>query len=105
VHYHGNNDHSNTPINHTLGALILNEILSFTDDDLKLRCHTNITFHQALDSSSWEEQPVSNRTFSWIWECCYLYELETVIDLIQAKMEALSGKFAEYFDVSSMKKW
>src|SRR5699024_4127705 len=50
------------------------------------------------------EQPVSDRTFSRFRERCYLYELETGIDLIQVEMEALSDKLMEYFDVSPTKK-
>ncbi|GAA0479913.1 transposase [Alkalibacterium indicireducens] len=102
--YHEENGRPNTPINYILGALILKEILSLTDEDLKLRCHTDIAIHHALHSTSWDDQPVSDRTFSRFRERCYLYELETGIDLIQAEMEALSDKLMEYFEINPTKK-
>jgi len=104
VLYHEDNGRPPTPINYVLGALIIKELQSLTDEELKLRCHTDLSIQHALHSTSWDEQPVSDRTFSRFRERCYLYELETGIDLIQAEMEALSGKLAEYFDVSSTKK-
>ena len=60
VLYHDDNGRPNTPVNYTLGALIIKEILSVTDEDLKLRCHTDLSFHHALHSTSWKEQPVSD---------------------------------------------
>jgi len=104
VLYHDDNGRPNTPVNYTLGALIIKEILSVTDEDLKLRCHTDLSFHHALHSTSWKEQPVSDRTFSRFRERCYLYELETGKDLIQEEMEALSKNLSEYFDVTPTKK-
>lgn len=104
VLYHEDNGRPPTPINYVLGALIIKELQSLTDEDLKLRCHTDLSIQHALHSTSWEEQPVSDRTFSRFRRRCYLYELETGIDLIQEEMEALSDKLMEYFEVSSTKK-
>src|SRR5699024_5948278 len=55
-------------------------------------------------STSWEERPVSGHTFSRFRRRCYLYELESGIDLIHDEMQALSDKLMEYFEVSSTKK-
>jgi len=103
VLYHDDNGRPNISVNYILSALI-KETLSVTDKDLKLRCHTDLSFHHALHSTSWNEQPVSDRTFSRFRERCYLYELETGKDLIQEEMEALSDKLTKYFDVTSTKK-
>lgn len=104
VLYDGDTGRPNTPINYILGALIIKELRSLTDEELKLRCHTDLSVQHALHSTSWKEQPVSDRTFSRFRERCYLYELETGTDLIQKEMEALSGKLSEYFDVNQTKK-
>lgn len=55
VLYHEDNGRPNTPVNYVFGALILKEILGLTDDDLILRCHTDICFQHALHSTSWTE--------------------------------------------------
>jgi len=60
VLFHNDNSRPNTPINYTLGALIIKETLSVTERDLKLRFHTDLSFHHALHSASWKEQPVSD---------------------------------------------
>lgn len=83
VLYNEENGRPPTPINYVFGALIIKEIQSLTDEDLKLRCHTDLSIQHALHSTSWKEQPVSDRTFSRFRERCYLYELKTGVDLIQ----------------------
>src|SRR5699024_594545 len=88
VLYHEDNGRPPTPINDVLGALIIKELQSLTDEDLKLRCHTDLSIQHALHSTSWEEQLVSERTVSRFRRRCYLYELETGIDLIQEEMIA-----------------
>ncbi|WP_343757145.1 transposase, partial [Alkalibacterium iburiense] len=104
VLYHEDNGRPNTPINYVLGALILKETLGLKDEDLILRCHTDICFQHALHSTSWEEQPVSDRTFSRFRRACYLYEIETGIDLIQEEMEGLTDKLITYFNVNHTQK-
>lgn len=76
VLYHKDNGRPPTPINYVLGALIIKELQSLTDEDLKVRCHTDLLLQHALHSTSWDEQPVSDRTYSRFRERCYLYELE-----------------------------
>ena len=104
VLYHEDNGRPNAPVNYIVGALILKEMLGLTDEDLILRCHTDICFHHALHSTSWKEQPVSDRTFSRFRERCYLYELETGHDLIQEEMESLSDTLTAYFNVKGTQK-
>lgn len=94
VLYYEDNGRPPTPINYVLEALIIK----------KFRCHTDLSVQYALHSTSWKEQPVSDRTFSRFRERCYLYELDTGIDLIQQEMEYLSTKLTKYFDLNSTKK-
>lgn len=89
------------PVNYVFGALIIKELRQLSDEELKLRCHTDLAVQHALHSTSWKEQPISERTFSRFRERCYAYELETGKDLIQLEMEELSNKLAQYFEINT----
>ena len=60
----GNNSRPNTPINFIVGALILKELNGLSDSDLFESICCDVRYQYALHSTSCEEQPVSDRTFS-----------------------------------------
>ena len=90
----------NTPVNVIFGALILKELFALTDDELIERMMFDMLFQHALGTGSFEEQPVSDRTFSRFRERLYNYEIETGRDLVQEEMEALADSFASFSGVN-----
>ena len=82
VLYSNKASHPNTPVNVIVGALILKEALGNSDDELVQALMFDIRYQYALHTTSFEEQPLSNRTLSRFRARCLAYETETGIDLI-----------------------
>jgi len=89
----------NTPVNVTVGGLMLKEMLSLSDDDMVTGIVFDLRLQYALHTTSFAEQPISDRTFSRFREKLYEYELETGRDLIKEEMLHLSDKIAEFMDL------
>ena len=85
----------NAPVNVIIGSLILKEILSLTDDELLGSAICDIRFQYALHTSSFTEQPLSDRSFSRFRERCYLYEQEYGRDLVQEEVLSLADAIAK----------
>ena len=92
---------TNTPINIIIGALMLKEMLGLSDDELLSSICCDIRFQYALHTTSFKEQPVSDRTFSRLRERLYNYEVEYGIDILKDEMMALSGTYAKYLNLNS----
>ena len=54
----------NTAVNVIVGALILKEALNVTDDEIVEAMAFDIRYQYALHTTSFEEQPISDRTLS-----------------------------------------
>jgi hypothetical protein len=91
---------SNTPINVIIGALILKEINGDTDEELIGEMMLNYGYQYALHTSSYREQPVSDRTFGRFREKVRKYEEKTGRDLIKEEMTALADVYAKYMAIS-----
>lgn len=89
----------NAPVNAIIGALILKEMFALTDEDLLESILCDVRFQVALRSTSFKEQPFSDRTFSRFRERLYHYELETGEDLLKDEMEALAETFRQYLGI------
>ncbi len=95
----------NTPVNIIIGSLILKELFNLTDDELLASILCDIRFQYALHTTSYTEQPVSDRTFSRFRERLYLYFMETGTDLLHDEMEAMADIFVKYMGIDpSMKR-
>lgn len=92
----------NTPVNIIVGMLILKEIYNHTDDDLLETIIFDVRYQYALHTTSFEEQPVSDRTLSRFRERLYAYEQETGIDLMKQEMESLADAFVSMMKISGM---
>ena len=58
------NSRPNAPVNVIVGALILKELNGLTDDEIIEECEFDFRYQYALHTTSYENQPLSNRTFS-----------------------------------------
>ena len=86
----------NTPINVVVGALMLKELNGLTDDELLDSIICDVRYQYALHTTSYAEQPVSDRTFSRFRERLYNYELEHSEDLLSMEMKDLAEKYSEF---------
>lgn len=90
----------NNPVNAMIGALILKEMFNLTDEELLESIICDSRFQYALHTTSFIEQPFSDRSFSRFRERLYLYTLETGIDLLHEEMEAMAKVFVKYMGVN-----
>lgn len=91
----------NTPVNVIIGALILKEWLGLTDEEIVESLMFDIRFQVALHTTSFKEQPLSDRSLSRFRERCTTYEAVTSTDLVRNCMNSLASKMAEFMGLSS----
>ena len=89
----------NSPVNVTIGALILKEVFGTTDDELLENIVLDVRYQHALHTTSFKEQPFSDRTPSRFREKLYNYELETGIDLLKEEIKSLAVIIAEFMEL------
>lgn len=85
----------NTPVNVIIGAMVLKELLVLTDDEVLGSLICDIRFQYALHTTSFDEQPLSDRSFSRFRNRCYMYEQKTGTDLIREEVLSLSDVIAK----------
>lgn len=90
----------NSPVNAVVGSMILKEMFDLTDDELLASILCDVRFQYALHTTSFKEQPFSDRTFSRFRERLYQYRLETGVDLIHEEMEVMAKAFARYLNIN-----
>ena len=72
----------NTPVNVCVGALILKELLNLTDDEMVESLALDVRFQYARHTTSFEEQPLSDKMLRRFRKRCYTYELATGADVL-----------------------
>ena len=92
---------SNTPVNFIVGALMLKTMSGQSDDEMLEAICCDIRYKYALHSTSCEEQPISDRTFSRFRERLYNYEIETGRKLLKEEMQALSEIYQKFMNLHS----
>ena len=90
----------NTPVNVIVGALILKEALGVTDDEMVQGLMFDLRYQYALHTTSFEEQPLSDRTLSRFRARCLAYETETGTDLIHACITSLAKQISEFMGIT-----
>lgn len=94
----------NTPVNMVVGSLIIKELFDLTDDELLESILCDVRFQYALGTTSYPEQPFSDRTFSRLREKVYDYEQKTGIDLIKVVNDHLVKEMTEFFKLNASMK-
>lgn len=94
------NSRPNAPVNVIVGALILKELNGLTDDELLEECECDFRYQYALHTTSYENQPLSDRTFSRFRERNAAYELVTGRDLIHDCIVSLAENIRKYMDIA-----
>lgn len=90
----------NTPVNVIVGALILKEALGDTDDEIVQALMFDIRYQYALHTTSFTEQPLSDRTLSRFRARCLAYETETEIDLIHECISRMAKEIAVFMNIT-----
>lgn len=89
----------NTPVNIIMGSLILKELLGLTDDEVMESLMFDVRFQYALHTSSFKEQPLSDRTLSRFRERCLNYEASTGIDLLKNCITGLAAQISDIMGI------
>ena len=71
----------NTPVNVIIGALILKELFNLSDDEVVEDLLLDPRFQYALHTTSFDEQPISDKTLTRFRQRCYDYEQLHGVDL------------------------
>jgi len=90
VLYDDGNGRPNTPINVIVGALVIKELLGYTDDELVEALMFDLRLQYALHTTSFEEQPLSDKTLTRFRLRCYAHALETGEDLLKPCIQKLA---------------
>lgn len=90
----------NTPVNIIVGALILKEALGDTDDELMEALMFDIRYQYALHTTSFEEQPLSDRTLSRFRARVLAYETEHGVDLVHDCIVKMTKEIADFMNLS-----
>ena len=85
----------NTPVNVLVGALILKELLGGTDDELVESLVFDIRYQVALHTTSFKEQPLSDRSLSRFRARNTAYEEKTGTDLLYECVCSLKEEIAK----------
>lgn len=90
----------NTPVNVIVGALIIKELFDLSDDEVVENLMLDPRYQYALHTTSFDEQPMSDKTLSRFRKRCYDYESKTGIDLYRDCVKDLSCKIAKLMGIS-----
>jgi len=101
VLYSTKDSRPNCPVNILLGALIIKEITGQSDDEILMSLMFDVRYQYALHTTSFEEQPLSDRSLGRFRERCHTYEEATGTDLIKDTVVTLSSKMAEMMKIDA----
>ena len=89
----------NTPVNVNIGALIIKELFNLSDDDIFENLLLDPRFQYALHKTSFEEQPMSDKTLTRFRQRCYDYERLNSVDLYHDCITDLATKTAKLMKI------
>ena len=72
----------NTPVNVIVGALIIKELFDYSDDEMVENLMLDFRIQYALHTTSFEEQPLSDKMLRRFRKRCYTYALATGADVL-----------------------
>ena len=90
----------NTPVNVIVGALIIKELFDYTDDEMVENLMLDFRIQYALHTTSFEEQPLSDKTLSRFRKRCYDYETLYNKDLYHDCVRDLGASVAKLMGIS-----
>ncbi len=100
VLYCEDNGSPNTPVNIIIGANIIKELLDLSDDEIVEGLMLDIRLQYALHTTSFKEQPLSDKSLTRFRNRCYDYLEKTGIDLIHNCIVSLAGEIAKVMKIT-----
>ena len=100
VLYCEDNGAPNTPVNVLIGASIVKEMNDYSDDEIVEGLMLDVRLQYALHTTSFKEQPLSDKSLSRFRNRCYDYYEKTGIDLIHNCIVALAGEIARVMKIT-----
>ena len=95
--YCADNGSPNTPVNIFIGACIIKELLDLSDDEILM---LDVRLQYALHTTSFEKQPLLDKSLTRFRSSCYDYYNKTGIDLIHDCIVSLAGKIAKVMKIT-----
>ena len=89
----------NTPINVIIGALVLKELFGISDDEIVDNLMLDPRYQYALHTTSFKEQPLSDKSLSRFRMRCYDYETAYGIDLYHGCVTNLAEASARMMSI------
>jgi len=89
----------NTPVNVIVGALIIKELFNLSDDEVVEDLLLDPRFQYALHTTSFEEQPLSDKSLTRFRQRCYDYERLNNVDLYKGCVLDLAAKTAKLMKI------
>lgn len=89
----------NTPINVIVGACIIKELFDYSDDELVEGLMLDLRLQYALHTTSFEEQPLSDKTLSRFRRRCYEYEQKQGVDLYKEAIQNYNNEIAKMMNL------
>ena len=90
----------NTPVNVIVGALFIKELFDYSDDEMVENLMLDFRIQYALHTTSFEEQPLSDKTLSRFRKRCYDYERLHNQDLYHDCVKDLSTAIAKIMNIN-----
>jgi hypothetical protein len=90
----------NTPVNVIVGALIIKELFDYSDDELVENLMLDLHLQYALHTTSFPEQPLSDKTLSRFRKRCYDYETLHNKDLFHDCVKDLSSSIQKLMKIN-----
>lgn len=100
VLYSGRASRPNIPVNVIVGTLIIKEMFDYSDDEMVENLMLDLHLQYALHTTSFEEQPLSDKTLSRFRKRCYDYEKLHNVDLYHDCVKKLSGTIAKIMGIN-----
>ena len=94
------NSRPNAPVNVVVGALILKDFTNLTDGEITEACEFDFRYQYALHTTSFEDQPVSERSLSRFRSRLAAYELTTGEDLLHRCFTDMAEDMRKYMEIS-----
>ena len=89
----------NTPVNVIIGACIIKELFDYSDDEMVEGLMLDLRLQYALHTTSFEEQPLSDKTLSRFRRRCYDYEQTHGVDLYKAAIRSYNKEIAKMMNL------
>lgn len=89
----------NTPVNVIIGACIIKELFDYSDDEMVEGLMLDLRLQYALHTTSFTEQPLSDKTLSRFRRRCYDYEQIHGIDLYKKAISDYSAEIAKMMNL------